>query len=172
MNSEAIPPIPSIKRRFAVMLYESMLLFGVVFIAGWLFDTLTQSRHALMLRHVRQGWLFLVLGVYFVLFWRRGGQTLAMKTWHVKLVAPGCKGVPLWRAIARYLLAWMWLLPAMALDYLLGLKGWASIGTLVAGAALWALTARFGKERQFLHDRLAGTRIISWSAPGGPRQPR
>ena len=29
--------------------------------------------------------MFVVLGIYFVWFWSRG-QTLAMKTWHIRLV--------------------------------------------------------------------------------------
>lgn len=147
------------------MVYEAMLLFGVVFIAGWLFDTLTQSRHALTLRHVRQIWLFFVLGVYFVFFWHRGGQTLAMKTWKIKLIAPGHSQVPIKKAIARYLLAWMWFLPAMALDYALGLKGWASIGVIAVGMALWAATIRFNRDRQFFHDHLVGTRLVRHALP-------
>jgi uncharacterized RDD family membrane protein YckC len=142
-----------------------MLLFGVVFIAGWVFDTLTQSRHALMLRHTRQAWLFLVLGIYFVFFWSRGGQTLAMKTWRIRLVAPGYAQVPVARAIVRYLLAWMWFLPAMAIAYTVDIKAWAMVGIVTGGMALWALTIRFDKDRQFLHDRLAGTRLIRYETP-------
>ena len=151
------------------MLYEAMLLFGVVFIAGWLFDTLTQSRHALTLRHARQTWLFLVLGAYFVVFWWRGGQTLAMKTWRIKLISPGFRRIPVQRAILRYLLAWMWFLPAMAIDYAFGLQQWASIAVIVIGMIAWAATIRFDKNGQFLHDRLAGTQIIVWdAAPAKP----
>lgn len=143
------------------MLYEAMLIFGVVFVAGWLFDTLTQSRHALTLRHTRQFWLFIVLGAYFLYFWMRGGQTLAMKTWHIKLEAPGTASVPFAKAALRYLLAWMWFLPAMALNFALGLKEWEGIGAITAGMCLWALTAKLDKDGQFLHDKLAGTRLIS-----------
>lgn len=144
------------------MLYEALLLFGVVFVAGWLFDTLTQSRHALTLRHARQFWLFLILGAYFVFFWCRSGQTLAMKTWHIKLVAPGLAKLPVYKAVVRYLLAWMWFLPAMALDYLFELKNWSSIGVIAIGMILWAATILLNKERQFLHDRLAGTRLVNF----------
>lgn len=143
------------------MVYEAMLLFGVVFIAGWLFDTLTQSRHALYLRNARQLWLFLVLGLYFVYFWSHGGQTLAMKTWRIKVATPGCDRIPRRQAIVRYLLAWLWFLPAIAFDYAFGLTGWASLVAIVSGIALWATTALFDKDRQFLHDRLAGTRLVS-----------
>ncbi len=142
------------------MLYEAMLLFGVVFITSWLFDTLTQSRHALTLRHARQVLLFVVLGAYFVYFWVRGGQTLAMKTWRIKLVAPGFRQVPVIKAIARYVFAWMWFLPAMALAFVLGLTGWISVLLIVANMALWGAAIMFNRDRQFLHDRLAGTRLV------------
>ena len=68
------------------MLYESILLFGVIFAADFAFDILTQSRHALMLRHIRELWLFLVIGLYFVFFWHRSGQTLAMKTSRIRVI--------------------------------------------------------------------------------------
>jgi uncharacterized RDD family membrane protein YckC len=153
---------PSLKRRLASMLYEAMLLFGVVFIAGWLFDTLSQSRHALTLRHARQFWLFLVLGAYFIFFWCRSGQTLAMKTWRIKLVDRTQTKISFGQASARYLLAWMWFLPAMALDYVFGLKGWSSLGLIALGMVLWMMTILFNKDRQFLHDRLAGTRLVTF----------
>jgi uncharacterized RDD family membrane protein YckC len=157
------------------MLYEAMLLFGVVFITSWLFDTLTQSRSALMLRHARQMALFVVLGVYFVYFWHRSGQTLAMKTWKVRLIyartgQPAQNQVPWSRALLRYLLAWMWFMPAVALDYVLDLKGWASVALIVLGMALWGATILFNRDRQFLHDQLVGTRLITYDPPELPRK--
>ena len=59
---------PSLRRRLACWLYEGMLLFGVVFIAGYLFSTLSQMRHALSLRHGLQAFLFIVFGIYFTWF--------------------------------------------------------------------------------------------------------
>ncbi len=49
MTSELIAP--SLLRRMACWLYEGLLLFGVLFISGYLFSTLSQSRHALDNRH-------------------------------------------------------------------------------------------------------------------------
>jgi hypothetical protein len=50
------------------MVYEAMLLFGLLFIATWLFSTLIQQRHALYMRTPLIIWLFTVLGVYFIWF--------------------------------------------------------------------------------------------------------
>lgn len=83
---------PSLLRRMACWLYEGLLLFGVLFISGYLFSTLSQSRHALDNRHGLQAFLFLVVGIYFTWFGHKG-QTLAMKTWHIRVV--DTQGAPL-----------------------------------------------------------------------------
>ncbi len=142
------------------MVYEGMLLFGVLFIAGWLFSTLLQQRHALALRHAQQVWQFIVLGAYFGWFWTHGGQTLAMKTWRVRVVARngGTLGWP--RALLRYLLAWGWFMPGLAVAWLLGAQGGMLVLIPLLNVVLWAAATRFDPDRQFLHDRLAGTRVV------------
>lgn len=134
----ALPP-PSISRRLASMLYESFLLLGVLSVAlvlphlviGMTWKSIVPG--PLLLLH-----LFLVLLVYFGWLWKRGGQTLAMKTWKIRLVA--ANGAPLTnqQILMRYSLAWP---------------------SLFAGGfgILWAL---FDSEGQFLHDRLSGTRLV------------
>ena len=86
-QDNALPqfPTPSVARRLSCWMYEGVLLFGVIFIAGYLFSTLSQTRHALDNRHGLQFFVCLVLAVYFTWFWHKG-QTLAMKTWHLRLV--------------------------------------------------------------------------------------
>lgn len=122
------------------MIYEALLLLGVLSFAFMLPHLIL----AMALQRVAPGWLmllhiFLVLLAYFVWFWRKSGQTLAMQTWKIRLVgAGGMSPVTLRQAVLRYLLAWP--------------------GLLLFGAGiLWAL---FDRERQFLHDRLAGTRLL------------
>src|SRR6478672_457133 len=159
------PATPSVKRRLASMLYEAMLLFGVLFIAGWLFSTLLQQRHALYLRGALQDWLFLVLGLYFVWFWTHRGQTLAMKTWRIKVVDKQGDELPAWRAIVRYLLSWLWVVPGLALAWVLDAKSWLLVLIPSANVLLWALAAFIDPQRQFLHDRIAGTRLVDTPEP-------
>lgn len=151
---------PSLRRRLASMVYEAMLMFGVLFISGWLFSTLLQQRHALYLRGMLQDWLFVVIGVYFVWFWTHSGQTLAMKTWRIRLVA--ADGAPLgWkRAVLRYLLCWIWILPGLATAWALHAKNWMLVLIPALNILLWALTVYLDPERQFLHDRISGTRVV------------
>jgi len=145
----------------ACWLYEGMLLFAVVFVAGWLFSTLGQMRDAMdSRRHLLQAFLFVVFGVYFVFFWAKG-QTLAMKTWGIRIVDNQGRALTEGRALLRYLLSWVWFLPPLAViaPFKLG-AGEASV--LVLGwVAIWALLSRFHPERQFWHDAWAGTRLIA-----------
>jgi uncharacterized RDD family membrane protein YckC len=142
------------------MLYEAMLLFAVLFISGWLFSTLLQQRHALYLRNGLQDWLFVVLGLYFVWFWTHSGQTLAMKTWRIRLVTREGRPLTTKRAIGRYFLAWCWILPGLAAAWLLEAKTWFLVLVPATNMILWALTIYFDPQRQFLHDRLAGTKVV------------
>ncbi|WP_459617837.1 RDD family protein [Bordetella sp. 2513F-2] len=169
MNLPDPTPTPSRLRRFACMMYEGVLLFGVVFLAGYLFDTLTQSRHALTLRHARQAWLFLAIGAYFVLCWGPRGQTLPMKTWNIQLVDRDGRPPRLARRILRYLLTWPLVLAAAALVWLASsLTGWRSVDMFIVAAPFAAfLWTWVDREGQFLHDRLLGTRLRT--AP--PRRP-
>jgi uncharacterized RDD family membrane protein YckC len=153
---------PSLKRRMACFVYEGVLLFGVLMIAGYLFSSLTQQRHALLGRHALQAFLFVVLGIYFTWFWSRGGQTVAMKAWHIRLVARDAKPVSQARALLRYLLSWLWFLPSLAALSLSGLHGLtATFGLLLAGVAAYAALSRLHPERQFWHDAVCGTRLVS-----------
>ena len=152
---------PTLKKRLCSMLYESMLLFGLLFVSTWAFSTLFDQRHALYLRHALEIWLFVVMGGYFVWFWCRSGQTLAMQTWRIRVVTTS--GAPLTRkrAFARYLLCWLWFLPGMALSYALQLQGAMLVLLPTFNIIAWAATIYLDADRQFLHDRIAGTRLVN-----------
>lgn len=143
----------------ACWLYEGMLMFAVVFIAGYLFSTLTQTRHALDNRHALQGFVFVVAGIYFGWFWSKG-QTLAMKTWHIRVVDRHGHPLTQARALLRYLLCWIWFLPPLALMAPWPLSAGEVSVLLVGWVLVWALLSRFQRERQFWHDVWAGTRLI------------
>ena len=121
------------------MLYESFLLLGVLSVTFVLPHLLiSMTRKAAIPGQLLWLHVFIVLLVYFGWLWKRSGQTLAMQTWKIRLVA--ANGAPLTsgQIFLRYTLAWP---------------------SLLAGGIgiLWAIVDR---DRQFLHDRLAGTRLI------------
>jgi uncharacterized RDD family membrane protein YckC len=134
---------PGLVRRLAAIVYEALTAFAVAFFAAAVFFVATGARDATRgaLRHARQLFLAVVLAAYFLFCWLRGGQTLAMKAWRIRLV-----DVTPRKALVRLVLA-MLLLPV---------------------SILWAL---FDRDRQFLHDRLAGTRLVFTGAPKGTGEP-
>lgn len=122
------------------MLYESFLLIGVLGFT-FLLPHLLIGIHWNLAAPGGLLWLhiFIILLVYFGWLWKRNGQTLAMKTWKIRLVSAKNDG-PLSRhqVCLRYALAWP---------------------SLLAGGIgiFWALV---DQDHQFLHDRLAGTRLV------------
>jgi uncharacterized RDD family membrane protein YckC len=160
---------PPIARRMACWLYEGMLMFGVVFISGYLFSTLTQTRHALDNRHMQQAFLFVVFGIYFTWFWAKG-QTLAMKTWHIRVVDRQGAALTQPRALLRYTLSWLWFLPPLAVGGLYALPSGELSVIVVGWVAIWATLSRFHPQRQFLHDALAGTRLVHHKPAEPPKR--
>ena len=154
---------PALWRRMAAFLYEGVLLFGVLMIAGYLYSSLTQMRNAMVGTTGLQAFLLLVLAIYFSWFWTHGGQTVAMRAWHIKVVDAQGRQLTQARALLRFALAWLWFLPALAAIHWGGLQGkLATFGTLTAGVIGYALLAWLHPKQQFWHDVVAGTRLVTW----------
>ncbi len=125
---------PGIARRLASMLYEALLLAAVAFFAAWVFFFASGGRDATIgwTRHALQLFVAAVFAAYFLWCWLRGGQTLAMRAWRIRLVEVTPR-----KALLR--------LAAAAIFVPTGIS------------LVWA---PFDRERLFLHDRLAGTRLV------------
>ena len=149
--------------------YEGLLLFGVVFTAGYLFGTLSQTRNALDNRHALQAFVFVIFGIYFVWFWAKG-QTLAMKTWDIRLVDTHGALISQKRALLRYVLSWLWFLPPLGISWLLDLPGKDGAVLALGWVAVWAILARFHPRKQFWHDAWAGTQLVTYTPPKRPKR--
>ena len=161
VRAAAALPAPGIGRRLACLVYEALLLFGVIMGAGLVYSIATDQHHALVGTLGLRLAVFLVLGLYFVWFWTRHGQTLAMRTWQLKLVTVQGQPVGRLRAAARYLLCWVWVLPALAALHISGLASSGStFFALCAGVLIYAASAYARRDRQFWHDALCGTRLV------------
>jgi uncharacterized RDD family membrane protein YckC len=159
--ARAVARAPSVRRRLACMLYEAVLLFGVVMVAGLAYGTVTDQRHALQGNTDLQVFLFILLGLYFAGQWSARGQTLAMKTWHIQVQGPDGQAPSRFRATARYVASWLWFLPALASAHAAGIRSVAFMACVVAaGMAAYALLARMRSDGQWLHDVLCGTRLV------------
>jgi uncharacterized RDD family membrane protein YckC len=137
-NATTLIPPASLRRRFAAVFYESLLLLAVALVSGFIYIPIFGSIHGPFQKAVFQLYLLAVMLFYFVLFWKRGGQTLAMKTWRIRLVSRDGQPLSTGQCIARF--------------------GLATAGLLAGGIGfLWALA---DPDRQFLHDRLCRTRLV------------
>jgi uncharacterized RDD family membrane protein YckC len=149
----------------ACFVYEGVLLFGVLMVAGLLYGGLTGQHHAMLGRHGLQGVLFVVLGLYFGWFWSHGGQTVAMKAWHIRLVRADGAAVSMARALARYVLGWLWFAPALVSLWLAAGAGSGPITAVLGlGVIAYAALASLHPDRQFWHDAVCGTRLVDCRA--------
>ncbi|HEY0491428.1 MAG TPA: RDD family protein [Telluria sp.] len=165
-NSKPLVATPTLKRRFICLVYEAFLLTAVVMFALFVFLFVTQKLEGPVKDYGSQVVLFLASGAYFIHSWTGSGHTLAMKTWRIKLVKVGHATVPFKTAALRYVLAWGWVFPALVVCYALGLTSKGQVSAALAiNIIVWGLTALFDKDGQFLHDRLAGTRLIQLPKP-------
>ncbi|MBW4049074.1 MAG: RDD family protein [Proteobacteria bacterium] len=151
---------PTLFRRLAALLYESVVLFGVLWVAALVYGLLVDQRSGIMDRHGLQASAFLALAAYFIGFWTIGGQTVAMRAWRLRVVDANGQPLSLWRAGLRFALGWLWVLPPLAFAWTLGLEHAAALLILVAWIVLWATASRLRADRQFWHDVWAGTRLI------------
>ena len=120
------------------MVYDTLLLIGVFFF-GFLVPHIVLGVVAEIL--LPSGFLalhaLLVTAVYFIWFWSRREQTLAMRTWKIKLVSADGGRPGMDQLLLRFMLAWP--------------------GVFLLIGIIWAV---FDRDRQFLHDRLSGTRLV------------
>lgn len=165
-NSTTPISTPTLKRRLICLVYEAFLLTAVVMFGLFVFLFATQKLDGAVVQYGRQVVLVLVAGAYFIHSWTGSGHTLAMKTWRIKLVKLGHAQVPFRAALVRYLCAWGWVLPALIVCWAFRLTSKTEVAAALAiGIVAWGLTVFLDKDRQFLHDKLAGTRLISLPKP-------
>jgi uncharacterized RDD family membrane protein YckC len=148
--------------------YECLLLVAIVFVATFVLLPLITPGHAgepagltvppLPQRVALFCLLFAVVAAYFVWSWSDGRRTLPMKTWRLRIVLADGGAVPARTALLRYLAAWIG--PALALAAYIVLHRFGSGAHAVWLIAFGLLWAFIDPERQFLHDRIAGTRIV------------
>lgn len=131
---------PQIWRRFAAIIYDSLLIVAISMAYGtltlalgqWLFN----DPHTLSSGLIFQfGWLC-VIAAFFCFFWLKAGQTLGMRAWRLKIVQANntSKRLSLLKLMIRLLVAPM-------------------------GLTLF-FTGCFRKDKQLLHDLLSNTQIV------------
>ena len=139
MSDETSAPLA---RRLAALLYDALLLLGLLFVFTLVLIFARGGREIAAGTLWYEASLAAVAFAFCGLSWTRGGQTVGMKAWRIRVVAGRAESVDWPHAALRFFASWLSLLPA-------GAGYW------------WALVDR---ERCCWHDRLSGTRVIRTSA--------
>ncbi len=162
-----VPPVPPVRRRLASLLYEALLLLALILIASFLVIGFVVSLQPGWSQALFRLYLLPVIAWYFIWFWTHGGQSLPMKTWRIRVVDASGRALSLKRALLRFFYCLLVYGPVGAGIALLFVAGHVSplitIWLFVPAIAAW-WWARFDADRQSLHDRLAGTRLIDTRA--------
>ncbi|QWD64939.1 RDD family protein [Polynucleobacter sp. MWH-UH2A] len=159
-------PAPQFWRRVSCCLYEQLVLLGVIAFTfllpnlglGILFGVSLPSWLTFL-------YLYSVLGIYFVWYWTKSGQTLAMQTWRIRMIGGNGFNLTRRQAIWRYVYGSLWIVPCVFLQWIFHLEKWQIIEMLFSVALFfWPLSifldSRSPAERQSLPDRMAGSRLV------------
>ena len=129
---------PGLLRRFAAMLYDGLLLTALLFVATAIITLPLGNPSGLMLLAF-QFFIFEIIPlIFFTGFWVRGGQTLGMRAWRLKLERFDGRDIGWSDALKRHLAA--------------------LFSILVFGLGFfWILV---DPQKLAWHDRLSKTRLI------------
>ncbi|MFV8833481.1 RDD family protein [Aquisalimonas sp.] len=152
---------PSLLRRLASLTYDSMLVLAIIMAATALLLPITggEALDGLGPQTVLyQAYLLLVVFGFFAICWTRGGQTLGMRSWRLRVLRADGRPVTLRDAALRYgaaVMAWLPLFLIYLWSFTAGLA--AIVWLPLLGVFLWSLG---GRRRPAWHDLLAGTQLI------------
>lgn len=127
--------------RLIAGVYDLLPLIGLWFVAGVLALAITGGAldpHRLEHKLLVQALVLALSAAYFVVSWTRGGQTIGMRAWRLRVVRADGSALGLWRALLRFFIA----LVSLAA---LGFGYW------------WIL---FDREKRAWHDIAATTLVV------------
>jgi uncharacterized RDD family membrane protein YckC len=159
MTETLLPP--SLSRRLGCLLYELLLMAALLLIATAVFLPLKNRLPADLGLALQRLFLLGILFAYFGLSWVKGGQTVAMKAWRIRLVTDNGREIGWGLATFRFCVA-LFLFVAVPLVAYLGMQ---DNGVSIARMSLlWCMApfcwAYFDPHGQCLQDRLCHTRLI------------
>lgn len=123
-------------RRLAAILYDAILLGAIFMLFGFVGVSITNGE-------ANEHWLFKLLiwivpFLFYGYFWRRGGQTLGMLAWRIRVQTPQGQPINAKQTLLRLVG---------------GLASWGCLGL----GYLWLF---FDKEKRTWPDLLSGTQVV------------
>ena len=156
-----MPRLAGLPRRLAAIVYDGLLLIGVLagatalalgLVVAMIGGEAFKAHNPLAGNPFFQTYLFLVCFFFYGGFWTHGGQTLGMRAWRLRLQRRDDQGMSWWQALLRFLISGLWLAPVAYLHQGLKLGVVPSLGAGLGGALL-LLALR-------LPDRMSETELV------------
>lgn len=142
MQSQSFTPSPpGLVRRLGALFYDAILLAGILFFAT---AALLPFRGGAAIQShslAYDAYLIAVIYLFFAWFWTRGGQTLGMRAWKIRLCSEDGGNVRWSQASLRFFAALV------------------SLGLFGLGF-FWAW---FDRDKRCWHDHIAHTRMVGVS---------
>ncbi len=166
MDEPSIPGAPAgFFRRLAALAYDALLVVALWFIVTFAMLPLTGGEAILassqgLVAHFYHAALLLLTAAYFGFCWLRGGQTLGMRAWRIRLAAADGRPPSLAAAAVRFASG-----AVIAYAAALGIFWWQSAGAVPAAALLLPAIVNFAwipfdPGQRSLQDRAGGLRVL------------
>jgi uncharacterized RDD family membrane protein YckC len=148
-------------RRLIALVYDLVAVIAIVMVVGLLCQLATRGQLITTGDHIHIAWWYqplqaLVVAAYFIVSWRRGGQTLGMRPWRIRVTSSDGVRPSLRQTFVRMIIAALPLL-LLLLAPTLGLH--TAIWAVVACWGLWFAVALFDSRHRAVHDLAARTEI-------------
>jgi uncharacterized RDD family membrane protein YckC len=148
-------------RRLFALVYDVVAVLAIVMVVGLICQLATGGKLIATGAQIHIAWWYqplqgLVVATYFLASWLRGGQTLGMRPWRIRVTGHGGAGLTLQQALLRLIVA---ALPALSLLLapVLGLR--AALWMVAAGWLVWFGVAVFDRRHRAVHDLAAGAEV-------------
>ena len=135
---------PGLLRRLASIFYDSLVLVALLLFAAASVVMFLRGQAVPAEHPAFQVYLLAVSLVFFCGFWIKGGQTVGMRAWRVRVVRDDGSPLRVRDAVVRFFAA---------------VLSWGALGL----GFLWILVDR---EKRAWHDRLSRTRLVVLEKPG------
>ena len=131
-------------RRLGAMFYDSLLLIALLMMLSYPYVWLTGGdKPGLIVKTAYQIYLLAICFFFYAGFWVRGGQTLGLRSWRLKLVRNDGGPITWMIAFKRFAFAWVSLL-CLGLGF------------------LWVI---YDRDKLAWHDRWSETRLVLLPKP-------